>query len=221
MEKSIVIKLRDTLKQGKNLPLLVLVDNAFMNVNEADTARFTKWDDENGILYHWLLPTPHMQESYRMDTVTLYALSYEYIQGMQVVNVPVKYLGDGIDAIKASGCDISDKFKDLIINTYKNLTDPTDVPCSPVDYNNLISANRLDPEAPNAVNEVNDYYYNKTFNQDINVTRRTREYNESIKDELAAKEAARNNKQIHIDEDIKVDSDTNIVSGRKYTELKN
>ena len=218
MDKDIVIKIRDTLKQGINLPLLVLVDNAFMNVDESDTSRFTKWDDENGILYQWMLPVPHMQKSYKEKTVCLYALSYEYIQGMQCNCLPVDKIDSCIEAIKASGCNVSDDFKKRIITVYEKLTDPNDVMAGPTDFNNLVSSHRLDPNVGSAVNEVNDYYSGK-FREPIRITKPTRDYNESIKDEIEAKQNARTNDKLMLDEDIKTDSETNIVTGRKYTEI--
>ena len=157
MDKEAVIKLRDTLKQGKNLPLNVFIDNAFMNINEADTTRFTKWDDENGILYQWMLPTPHMQENHRQQAVTVFAVSYDYIEAMQISLLPVSKLESCIDTINDSGSTpISDDFKNLIINSYKKLTDPNNIIEDPTEFNNFISSHRRDSNSPNAISEVKE-----------------------------------------------------------------
>ena len=51
MDKAQVIKLRDELKCGKNLPVRVLINNSFTIIDESHHLQFTKWDDTNGILY--------------------------------------------------------------------------------------------------------------------------------------------------------------------------
>lgn len=220
MKKADVIKLRTTLKQGKNLPLLVLIDNTFMNIDESDTARFTIWDDDNEFLYQFMLPVPHMQRSYTSKDVALYAVHYEHIQGMQCNCMPVRLIDDCIEAIKSSGHNISDDFKNLIINTYDKLTDNNTFIDGPMTFNNLISSTRRDPEARNAVDESNDYYKGY-FRENARITKPTRDYNKSVEDEINASKESRTNENLILDENINVEEDTNIVTGREYTSLNN
>ena len=43
MDKAEVVKLRDTLKAGMNLPVQVFLDNAYSFVDESNIAQFTIW----------------------------------------------------------------------------------------------------------------------------------------------------------------------------------
>ena len=46
-----VIAMRDSLKGDKNLPLLIHSETGNAVISEANLMSFTKWDDDNGILY--------------------------------------------------------------------------------------------------------------------------------------------------------------------------
>ena len=54
MENADVIKLRDILRKtgdNNNTPLRVYIDNSFIIIDESNKFEFTKWDDDNGILF--------------------------------------------------------------------------------------------------------------------------------------------------------------------------
>ena len=55
MVKDVVISTRTALKAGHNLPIKVYSDNNFVIIDESLPLNFTKWDDENGVLYSFRL----------------------------------------------------------------------------------------------------------------------------------------------------------------------
>ena len=82
MERDAVISLREKLKAGKNLPVTVFIDNMFETINEASMYQFTKWDDENAILYSFRLINPVFDKipSNREQAIRVFAVDYECIQ---------------------------------------------------------------------------------------------------------------------------------------------
>ena len=79
MTKQEVITLRNTLKAGKNIPVQVFIDNAFICVDESNITQFTLWDDDNGLLFSFRLPTTEVEDygtSNKAENVSVYAFNY-------------------------------------------------------------------------------------------------------------------------------------------------
>lgn len=186
MDKDQVIKMRNTLKAGKNWPLIVYIDNAFRNIDESNVLQFTKWDDENGILYSYSLTDPIKDTSPSNigDGISLFATFYENIQSMEVARININDLGTSIDALEC----ISDEWKTRIINRFKAAVNP-----------NLVNLNRSDInmamgliDNQKALNDNDDYYAGK-YAQPFKETRLMAERNAYAEKVAAekAKEAAK------------------------------
>ena len=155
MEKADIIKLRDTLKAGKNWPLIIYIDNTFRLINESNTLQFTKWDDENGMLYVYSLTDPRLERSPSNigGSISLFAVAYEHIQAMEVVRLNLKDLGDSIDSL---GC-ISKEWKDRIIKRFETALNPDVVNLTARDINKAMGV--VDGEK--ALNDNDEYYENR------------------------------------------------------------
>lgn len=170
MEKSQVIKMRNALKAGKNWPVVVYIDNSFRIIDETNVFQFTKWDDENGILYNYSLAHPLLDSSPSNvgGGVSLFATDYENIQSMEVAKINI----DDLDAsIVSLGC-ISEDWKDRIVNRFKTALNPELVNLSNMDINKSMGV--IDEQK--ALND-NDDYYNRRFTQPFAETRPMAERN--------------------------------------------
>lgn len=171
MEKSQVIKMRDNLKAGKNWPLIVYIDNLFKKIDESAVFQFTKWDDENGILYHYSLTDPRLEQSPSNigGNISLFATDYEMIQAMEVVKININDVGTSIDAL---GC-ISAEWKERIIKRFKLALDPNTVTLTREDINKAIGI----IDGNKALNDNYDYY-NGRYPQPFAETRPMAKHNE-------------------------------------------
>lgn len=179
MEKDQVIKMRDTLKAGKNWPLLVYIDNTFRIIDESNTLQFTKWDDDNEILYNYSLADPNMEMSPSNigGTISLFATSYNNIQCMEMAKLNIRDLGSSIDAL---GC-ITTEWKERIINRFNIALNPELVNLSRSDINTAMGI--IDKQK--ALNDKDDYYAGR-FTQSFAETRamaKHNEYAEKVKNE--------------------------------------
>lgn len=162
MTKEQVIKMRDTLKAGKNWPLIVYIDNAFRNIDESNVLQFTKWDDENGFLYSYSL-TDIIKDNSPSNIgggVSLFATDYEHIQSMEVAKINIKDLGTSIDAL---GC-ISAEWKQRIIDRFNLALNPNLVNLSRSDINKAMGV----VDGQKALNDNDDYYagrYKQSFKE--------------------------------------------------------
>lgn len=176
MEKTKLIKLRDTLKTVENFPLRIFINNGHSIADESLVTQFTKWDDTNGLLYVFRLIG--MQEdnipNNLHQSISVFVADYEEIQAMEIVRLPLSKIGGCIDGITASGCKISNDFKKRIIDTFEQLLDPNRYRLSPADINRAVSSNELQETVPNAVNEKDDYYTGKlveSYQETVGVNR--------------------------------------------------
>lgn len=170
MEKDQVIKMRDTLKAGKNLPLMVYIDNTFRIIDESNVLQFTKWDDDNAILYNYSLTDPNMETSPSNigGGISVFATGYTNIQCMEVTSMNIDILADSIDYI---GC-ISDEWKERIINRFKVALNPNLINFTRSYINKamgIIDGNK-------ALND-NDDYYNGRYVESFAETRLMAERN--------------------------------------------
>ena len=133
MDKDQVIKMRDKLKAGKNWPLIVYIDNTFRNIDESNVLQFTKWDDDNGILYSYSLSDPIKDNtpSNIGGGISLFATNYEFIQSMEVARINLNDLGTSIDSLEC----ISSEWKQRIIDRFKIALNPELVNLSNTDIN--------------------------------------------------------------------------------------
>lgn len=175
MEIAQVIAVRDALKAGKNLPLTIYIDNAFRIINENNVFQFTKWDDNNGVLYNYALSDPNITNSPSNigGEMSLFAVSYESIQAMEVTKLPFNELPNSIDSLNNSGAKISAEWKERIINRFKAALNPNLVNMSPTDIN--VAMGVIDGQK--AVND-NDDYYNGKFTESFAETRPMAAHNE-------------------------------------------
>ena len=189
MEKSQVIKMRDALKAGKNIPLIVYIDNLFRKIDESNVLQFTKWDDENAILYHYALPDPGLEHSPSNigSAISLFATDYEMIQAMEAPAINFKDLGDSIDSLKC----IAPEWKERIIERFRLALNP--------DMNGLTHENINKVmgviDGHKALNDNDDYYAGR-YTQPFKETRMMAERN-AYAEKVAAekKNNAADNKQ--------------------------
>mgnify|MGYP003533966772 FL=1 len=173
MEKEDVIKIRTAIKAGKNLPVRVFVDNAFTIIDESQTFQFTKWDDDNGILYSFRLIDPQSDKipNNIEQAVSVYSTSYANIQAIETPVVPMKDMDSLFGTIEATGCKFSEDFKSLIKHAFTEVLHHDRYQLSSSDINSILG--------PNTVNDKDDYYYNK-FTENFKETRRYADRNAAI-----------------------------------------
>jgi hypothetical protein len=170
MEKDIVIKVRDKLKAGKNWPLIIYIDNTFRLINESNVLQFTKWDDDNGILYSYSLTDPRLEKSPSNigGTISLFAVAYEHIQAMEIVRMNLKDLGDSIDSLDC----IKPEWKERIIKRFETALNPDVVNLTARDINKAMGV----INGQKALND-NDEYYENRFTQSFAETVYTNRFN--------------------------------------------
>ena len=176
MKNEQVISLRDTLKAGKNYPLRISVDNSLQIIDEANKFQFTKWDDINGILYSFKMINLNMDRcpNNNNQAISIISLPYELIQSMEISFLPIDEISNVIDSIRTSGCQFGEDFEKVIIHTFKEVLAPDRITLTPSDINSILG--------PNAVNDKDDYYYNK-YIESAKETQRYKEHNNYV-DEL-------------------------------------
>lgn len=177
MEKNEVIKIRDELKCGKNIPLRIHIDNNFTIIDESHTLQFTKWDDVNGILHSFKLvdinSTDH-NPSDRENAISVFSVTYEMIQAIEAPVFPVDDLDALFSGLEAGGCTpFGSGFKELIKHTYKYALHPDRYRLSPTDMvNNL---------GEGSVSDKDDYYNHPSkFTESFKETIRYAEHNKKI-----------------------------------------
>ena len=154
MDNKSVIMIRDILKAGKNLPVVVHVDNVLISIDESSLFQFTKWDDDNGILYSFHLPNANLAADTMVDEkeICIYATAYEHIQAIELCKVSLDNTKDVIESIKSHGVTFSDEFKSLIIDSFEKILDPS--------FENI---NRNVNKLLGANFDVSNDYYNGNF----------------------------------------------------------
>ena len=173
MEKDKVIKLRTALKAGKNLPLVVLIDNCFSVIDESMTGHFTFWDDDNGILYELSYVDVQSDKFARnMPQVSMFAVDYDCIQCIQNATVALDDLDALFGTIKASGKDISDDRIAMIKNFYKKALNTDRYEMTHEELNNLLGSNL----------DTRDEYYKGRMTEPFKETVRYRDRNKAIDD---------------------------------------
>lgn len=155
LTKEEIIRLRNTLKCGKNIPLRILSNNSFFIIDESNVLQFTKWDDTNKVLYSFRMVNPNadITPSNRQQLISVVAVPYDRIEAMEAPYLPIDDIETICDAIKSSGCSFSDDFKKLIKHTFVEALHPDRITLSSSDINSIIG--------PGAVNDNDDYYYGK------------------------------------------------------------
>lgn len=183
MDKDQVIKMRDALKAGRNWPLMVYIDNSFKIIDESNVLQFTKWDDENGILYNYSLTDPNMERSPSNvgGTISAFATNYEFIQSMEVARINLKDLGTSIDSL---GC-IDSVWKERIIERFRVALNPNLANLSRSDINKAMGI----VDGQKALNDNDDYYAGR-YAQSFKETRPMAERN-AYAEKVAAEEVAK------------------------------
>lgn len=179
MTKEVVISTRTALKAGHNLPVKVYSDNNFVIIDESLPLNFTKWDDENGVLYSFRLSS---FDQSRMPTnvenaISVVAIDYNNIQVMEVAPMPLEFFDELIGTIKDSGVTFSDTFKEQIFYNFTEALHKDRWRLAPNDINAMTGAPVVDDS---------DHYYAGRFTEAFKETREYAKRNEEIK-------AAKNN----------------------------
>lgn len=173
MVKDVVISTRTALKAGHNLPLKVYSDNNFAIIDESLPLNFTKWDDANGILYSFRLAS---FDQSRMPTnsdnaISVVAVSYDFIQVMEVAPMPLKFFNELVSTIKASGVAFSNEFRDQIRYNFEEALHKDRWRLAPNDINAMTGTTVMDDS---------DHYYAGKFNESFKETRTYAKRNEEI-----------------------------------------
>lgn len=155
MTKDQVIMMRTALKGGKNLPLLIHINNMYALIDERATTQFTVWDDDNEMLYLFRLVSMATETipSNRSEAISLFCTDYATIEAMEVPQLPLSDLDDVFGTIEATGKTFKEGFKELVTNTYTALLKGQYAELTHTDLNKLIGS-KLDE---------NDDYYNGKF----------------------------------------------------------
>lgn len=176
MLKEQVIKIRNELKCGKNLPLRILINNSFTVIDESHHLEFTKWDDTNGLLYAFRLIDIHGTDripSNIENAIAVFVVSYDTIEAMEIPVMPLRELDTLFDNLDAGGCPFGEDFRKLIKHTYENALSPDRFRLSPTDMNQLLG--------PDAANDKDDYYNNPSkFTYPFKETLRYDKHNREI-----------------------------------------
>lgn len=174
-----VIKMRDGLKAGCNWPLKVYADNTTVIIDESNMAAFTKWDDDNEILYYFRLADPISSRQWQNTppVISVTAVRYLYIQYMEAVPFPVVKLDDVMDSIESTGATaFSPEFREKIKHVFEKLNDPKLVEL----YPELVNAIHGLQETDIQYRRVPDYYSGKPDGAYFQETAYTRRYNEEL-----------------------------------------
>lgn len=175
MEKDLLIKIRTTLKAGKDLPIKVFIDNNFCIFDESAPLQFTIWDDDNEILYSFRLPHAYdynLPSNSKEKVVNVTATSYEQIQYMTLASTGIKNIPDIINAIRANGKDIAAEYEQIIIDTFKLINNSNKPEVSYADINKTIKSNDALP--------IGDDYYAGRFTENFQETVPVKLSNESL-----------------------------------------
>ena len=153
--KEVVIAMRNALKANCNWPVKVYADNNWVIVDESNKAAFTKWDDENGLLYYFRLVDPIHNNIHQSTkpVVSVAAIKYEFIQAMEVAPFPCDKLDDLFSSIETASNNVStfsSEFKEKIKHVMSVYQDSNLVEL----YPDLINA----IHGTNVVKTDNDYY---------------------------------------------------------------
>lgn len=154
MDKQQIIQIRNILKAGKNLPVRIIYANSDVCIDESARAQVTLWDDENGYLFAYKLPSlqSDLTPSNIQGAVSLIAISYELIEAIETPIIPLSDLETSINAIHEIR-PIGDDTKNHIITMYTELLHPDRFRLGPTDMNTILG--------PGAVNDKDDYYAGK------------------------------------------------------------
>ena len=158
--KEVVITMRNALKAGRNLPLRVYADNTFVLIDESAEAAFTKWDDDNGVIYYFRLQSPFDSKGAGANysqCISVNAIKYEFIQAMEVAPMPVKYLDDIFTSIEAEtpNCKFKPEFKEQIKYVFDKYLSNDNIPMGPI-VRNAYHGAKIKPE-------FDDYYSGYTY----------------------------------------------------------
>lgn len=109
-----VKNLREKLRAGQNFPITVNINNNTRLIDESAPGQFTLWDDDNEILYSIFI-TP-MECDPLVNSVTVFGVHYELIEGMQLSKLPVDYLPQVLESICVSDKIATKEHQDKIVN---------------------------------------------------------------------------------------------------------
>lgn len=163
MDAQKLIKLRDTLKCGKNLPLRVFINNAFAVIDETLTTQFTIWSDEEEILYIYRLigPQEDVYPNNRGKVISVYAVDYEFIEGIEICSLPLDDIRTVLDGIEAQGHSMSTEFKERVERSYRLILD---------DDRYVLSHAAMNNETGSMLNTDDAYYggkYQESFKETL------------------------------------------------------
>lgn len=163
MEINEVILMRDTLKAGKNIPVRVLMDNTHTIIDESNPSQFTKWDDDNGLLYSFRLVDMQGDTcpSNVQKAISVFVVHYASIQAMELPVLPLSGIDTIFSSMEATGVTMSDEFKKRIKDTFTMMLETGRAVMTHEDLNK-VSGSNLD---------TSDDYYAGRYKQPFKETR--------------------------------------------------
>lgn len=150
MTKEQVKTLVETLHGDSNFPLRVFVDSGTGSIDESAKTQFTKWDHENGILYSIRLPavSATMLPSNAENCISIFAVDYATIYGIEAVRVPLDRANEIFDKIEV----MNDTDKEMIGIIYKFILNHDITEITPTNLKKYLGEK---------INDQDDYYNNK------------------------------------------------------------
>lgn len=118
-----VRSLREKLKAGKNFPLSVNINNNTRLIDESVPGQFTLWDDDNEILYSISFSAMELNPG-RMGGITVFGVSYELVEGMQISELPVDQLPTVLKSICVSDEVATSQHQQAIYNFFEYMCNP-------------------------------------------------------------------------------------------------
>ena len=159
--------MRTALKSFKNLPLKVYADNDFIIVDESAALQFTKWDDENGILYTFRLMSIDQSRnpSNLEQSISVGAVLYDFIQAMEVAPMPIKEFDNLFTSMEGTGVVFNnEQFKDNIKYAFTQALRPDRVALTHEAINAMTGSKAMG-------DKPEDYYYSGRYKESFKETR--------------------------------------------------
>ena len=165
-----VVVLRDSLKGDKNLPLLIHSETGNAVISESNLMSFTKWDDDNGILYSFRLKnlTNTQNPSNLSNEIEVIGVPYDHISTIETAHMELKHLDGVFGSMEAHGITFKEGFKDQIKYVFKEALHPNRWGLDHSELNAMHGFEALNTK---------DEYYRGRFAESFKETRDTAERN--------------------------------------------
>lgn len=176
-----IVQMRNALKGGKNIPLLIHAETGNVVISELNTLSFTKWDDTNGILYSFRLKnlTNTQSPSNLSNEIEVIGVPYDHISTIETIRMTTDQLDDVFGSMESTGITFKEGFKDAIKYAFREALHPDRWSLSRDEINSIHGTQ---------VYDTSDDYYRGKFAEPFKETRDKAEYNKFVADKKAAGE---------------------------------